>query len=479
MCSRPITAGKLDGPVSGLKLASVGQNSFAFVVSGQQSPNGTLYNPVSAPEPITTGRVYTQLFFRHWDTWTTKERNTLFYGTIEKGYSKDNTSAYALKPSAPVNALKNLGLESPIPPFGGTDNYDISSTGIIFVAKDPKLNQATTTKSDFYFIPLASFTETSAPKPVVFSVPGLQGASSSPVFSPDGKQAAFLQMKDIAYESDKNRIIVVQDITKPSSTIELLTSKDGKGSWQLSPSTVSWSTDGKTLYVTLEDTGRGTLYKLPSDPKQVKDLPTKITKNGYISELHPLTSDPKDGRLFVTSTSLIDNSLYQIVDPSDNGAITVSSNSKNGTTFGLSQSQVSEIWYPGAAAGVKIHAWVLKPSNFDPKKTYPLAYLIHGGPQGSWGESWSTRWNPAVYAEQGYVVIAPNPTGSTGYGQALTDAIQNQWGGLPYQDLVNGFTYIERELKYVDTSRAVALGASYGGYMIVSNLNSLVWLHAN
>jgi dipeptidyl aminopeptidase/acylaminoacyl peptidase len=109
---------------------------------------------------------------------------------------------------------------------------------------------------------------------------------------------------------------------------------------------------------------------------------------------------------------------------------------------------------------------MMKPSFFKADHTCPLAYLIHGGPQGAWNDQWSTRWNPAVFAEQGYVVICPNPTGSTGYGQGFTDAIRNQWGGLPYEDLVKGFEYIESELDFVDTSRSVALGASYGGYMM-------------
>jgi dipeptidyl aminopeptidase/acylaminoacyl peptidase len=113
-----------------------------------------------------------------------------------------------------------------------------------------------------------------------------------------------------------------------------------------------------------------------------------------------------------------------------------------------------------------VHAWVVKPSNFSSDKKYPLAYLIHGGPQGAWEDSWSTRWNPAVFAEQGYVVICPNPTGSTSYGQAFTDAIQGQWGGLPYEDIVLGFDWIKKNVKYADTERAVALGASYGGYMM-------------
>jgi pre-mRNA-splicing helicase BRR2 len=174
----------------------------------------------------------------------------------------------------------------------------------------------------------------------------------------------------------------------------------------------------------------------------------------------------KTSKLLVSSSSLVDNSIWSIIDPSHPEEVQlVSSNGRNGSAFGLSPAQVDEIWFRGAE-GHPVHAWVVKPSHFKPGEKYPLAYLIHGGPQGAWNDQWSTRWNPAIYAEQGYVVIAPNPTGSTGYGQHFTDAIRGQWGGRPYEDLVKGFEYIEQNLEYVDTSRAVALGASYGGYMM-------------
>jgi dipeptidyl aminopeptidase/acylaminoacyl peptidase len=170
--------------------------------------------------------------------------------------------------------------------------------------------------------------------------------------------------------------------------------------------------------------------------------------------------------IFISSSNLVDNSAYHFI-PTDSPTPTLlSSLSQGGSKYGLSRSQISEIHFPGSTDGTTIQAWVIKPSSFDPTKKYPLAYLIHGGPQGAWEDSWSTRWNPAVFAEQGYVVVAPNPTGSTGFGQALTDAIKEQWGGLPYLDIVNGFDYIQANLEYIDTTRAVALGASYGGYMM-------------
>lgn len=190
----------------------------------------------------------------------------------------------------------------------------------------------------------------------------------------------------------------------------------------------------------------------------------------YVANANRIHADVQvlgSGELFVTANSLVDNSTYYRLVPKSSSSYShhlISSNSKNGTAFALSRNQVDDIWFQGAEQ--KVHAWVLKPSTFREGEKYPLAYLIHGGPQGSWADSWSTRWNPAIWAEQGYIVVLPNPTGSTGYGQRFCDAIRNQWGGLPYIDIVKGFEYIEENLDYVDTSKSVILGASYGGYMM-------------
>lgn len=234
---------------------------------------------------------------------------------------------------------------------------------------------------------------------------------------------------------------------------------------------VFFSPDGKTLYFSAEDEGYSRLFSLPSDPSS-DSLPNCLTRHGYVLDIKPLNGD---GLVFTSSSSLIDNSIFSIIDTTkavnnDTHATTIwtQSATKDGASLGLKASQVSSIRTPASNPSINktTHAWVLKPSHFDPAKKYPLAFLIHGGPQGSWGDSWSTRWNPAVFAEAGYIVVAPNPTGSTGYGQAFTDAIRKDWGGAPYQDLVNCITYIEEHMPEVDMTRAVALGASYGGYMI-------------
>lgn len=456
-------AALVPGPISNVKFKAMGDGKIAVAVSGKAKPDGSLYNPEDEPKKHSSGLVYDSLMVRHWDKYVSPNKNAIWCGMLYKTEGK-----YSL--SALTNPMKGTGLESPIPPFGGGDHYDLSATGIAFVARDPTLNPATNTKSNFYYVPLSTFSVTShSGKPQKVEVEGLEGACSSPSFSPDGKAATFLQMKKNGYESDKNRIIIVPDLSKLTIANEIMKSAAGgdeKGLWDRSPGAVSWSNDGKSLYLQAEENGRGLLFglRVPATPQDSNELPERLTETGYISDVRHLSTN--SSRLFLSSSDLVDSSVYTILNPErPSEARLISSDSHNGSFFGLSKDQVSDIWFEGSGP-YKVHAWVMKPSNFSEDKTYPLAYLIHGGPQGAWGDQWSTRWNPAVFAEQGYVVIAPNPTGSTGYGQTFTDAIRKSWGGLPYEDLVKGFEYIKSNLQYVNTNRSVALGASYGGYMM-------------
>lgn len=220
--------------------------------------------------------------------------------------------------------------------------------------------------------------------------------------------------------------------------------------------------DDLELFVAAEMHGRVKLWELPSSPSDAKQLPVAIYEDGCVANAKLLGEGP---RLFLTARSLIDSAGYSVLDPSTKSMLRISTCSKDGKSFGLSRSQCVELWYPGSA-GYDNHALVVRPSDFDASKKYPLAFLIHGGPQAAWLDDWSTRWNPAIFAEQGYVAVCPNPTGSTGYGQRHTDAIRCNWGGSPYEDLVKCFEYLENKVDYIDTTHAVALGASYGGYMI-------------
>ncbi|KAK3496899.1 Alpha/Beta hydrolase protein [Neurospora hispaniola] len=447
--------------ISNIKIKELTNGTVAFVCSASATPDGQLSNPATAKKPYSSAKVYTSLFVRHWDEWLGEDKNSLWYTALEKKNGRFTLTGHGL-----VNALAGSKLESPVPPFGGTGDFDISPTGLIFVAKDPELNPALYTKTDLYYVPLKTFTEEQPPSPQIVETPGLEGYTNSPVFSHCGRKVAFTRMRSKQYESDKPRLMLLPDIGDLSKTEEFFATDDGEGAWDYRPETILWSADDKSLYVTAEKNARVHLWEVPSNPADAKDTPSVIkTTDGSVNDIRLLGEADSSSKLLVSSTSLVDNSCYSIVDPSANTTDIVSSNSKQGKTFGLSRSSIGDITFKGAG-DYDVHALVVRPSNFDEEKKYPLCFLIHGGPQGAWQDGWSNRWNPAVFAEQGYVVVSPNPTGSTGYGMALQNGIKGQWGGRPYEDLVKAFEHIEEKMPYVDTDRAVALGASYGGYMI-------------
>jgi dipeptidyl aminopeptidase/acylaminoacyl peptidase len=471
--------------VSDLKVKDLGVGWYGFAVSGKANPDGAILNPEKFVKPASSGKLYHSGFVRHWDHYTDNNRNAIFLAKLHK---KDNGKFefIGLK-----NALEGTHLESPIEPFGGKDHFDISKFGLVFTSKDPSLKPATHTMTNIYIVAKRGFWHNlfyeEFPEIRKVTVDGFKGASTSPVWSTSGNMIAFLSMKKDGYESDKNQPFIIHDYTKPSEVTPVFATQDGKGEWDRSPQTLAWSPNDWSLYFLAEENGRVSLFSAgpPTSKNGSSPLPTLLVKGGGISAAQVLPS----GDIFLSSTSLIENSLYSLVPlstnpslnntyslpihdgpdhPQSSSALTtkyISSNTRSGSMFGLSRRQIDEIHFDGPYTD-DIHAWVVKPSNFDPSKKYPLAYLIHGGPQGAWTDSWSTRWNPAIFAEQGYVVVCPNPTGSTGYGQDFVDGIQGQWGGTPYSDLVAGFDYVEKYLKYVDTDRSVALGASYGGYMV-------------
>ncbi|KAM0722742.1 hypothetical protein Q7P37_002183 [Cladosporium fusiforme] len=455
-------AASIPGPVGDLKVAELSNGEYAIALSGQASPDGQMFNPEKADKLQSSARLYTKLYVRHWDEYESKERNAIFYGKLGKGKGGKFTL------STLTNALKGTQLESPLKPFGGTDNFDVSARGIVFVSKDPDLNPALNTKCNVYLLNVEPWAQGSSTEPKQVFVEGFEGASSSPVFSPDALKVAFLSMKRNGYESDQNRIFVVGDldgaVLQASHEAELVAAQ---AEWDRSPSSISWTTDGKGILATAEDEGHARLFLV--QPGQWS--PLSLTKEGSVGDVKPL-NDP--GKIFFTGSSLIDSSYFAIIEVSPEQtqkaplALWSNSFSGNGTKFGLKPKQVSSIWTPASNPKInkEVHSWVVKPSNFDDSKTYPVAYLIHGGPQGAWGDSWSTRWNPAVFAEQGFIVIAPNVTGSTGYGQAFTDAINKNWGGDPYEDIVNLYNCVGKHFPAADNDRAVALGASYGGYMM-------------
>lgn len=465
--SHTYVAGTIDAPASDLRVTKLphGKDQFGIVFAAQASPDGSLFNPETAKKTHSTGRLYNSLFVRHWDRYEGKEKNALFFSRLSKGHHDEKFGLGKI-----INAIKGTGLESPIATFGGTDNFDICHHCIIFVAKDPELDPALNTKVNVYLIRMVAWDEAAVPVLERVVVRGFEGASGSPVISPDGSRAAFLAMKKNGYEADRNEVFILPlqgDLQLVQKTI--VSSEGGDGVWDRNPSSICFSADGKSLLAVAEEVGTAKVFMLNADLGAHADV-RPLTKSGYVNDVACLAN----GSIFISGSTLVDNSFYAIVDPhckpSTSGDLTTwtNSHSSHGNKLGLNPEQVSSIWTPASNPDInkEIHSIVVKPSNFDSSKKYPVAYLIHGGPQGSWANSWSTRWNLAVYAEQGYIAVAPNVTGSTGYGQRFVDSIRDNWGHDPYHDIVKCFEWVGKNVTGADNERAVALGASFGGYMV-------------
>ncbi|MCJ1380980.1 hypothetical protein MMC17_004089 [Xylographa soralifera] len=452
-------AGKYKGPVNSLKIVTINDKLLAITVVGEVTPHGMLYNPKMAPKSYSTGREYTAMSVRDYDKWLTPQRDTIWYATLVA--ESLVTGRYHFLDD-PINVLEGTGLD-----LSAGAGFDVSRTGVLFAGRQLTVKQGTTFKYNAYYVATSSLMKLGIRKPSALNLAGLEGASSSPVFSPDGQSAAFLQKRKGSYDDVKSRLFLVRNINGTPDTTEMFSSVDGKGSWSLSPRVVKWSKDGKEIYMTAEQDGRIKLFKLPILSSSPGNNPSPLSHQGGIEAVYPFASDvASKNMLLVTKSSFIDDSTYETLDPATGKSNMISSANRNGATLGLHSSQVEEVHFQGAEDH-EIHAWVIKPSDFDVSKKYPLLYAIHGGPSNAWNDHWwGGTWNLAVFAEQGYVVFAPNITGSTGFGEDFAQRAYNNCGGLAYEDLVQGLSFVKRKLDFVDTNRAVALGISYGGYLV-------------
>ncbi|EER27874.1 Dipeptidyl-peptidase V precursor, putative [Coccidioides posadasii C735 delta SOWgp] len=450
--SKAYKAAAFPGPLSGLKAVLTRSGDVKFVTYGQSTTDGTLYNPETAEKPLSTARIYDSIYVRHWDTWLTTQFNAVFSGTLSKGDNQYSLNGNLNNLVAPIR-----NAESPYPPFGGSNHYDISPDGqtVAFMSKAPELPKANLTTSYIFVGPhdgSAEFTPINA-RDGPATPEGVRGASTSPKFSPDSKKIAYVQMHGENYESDRNIIYVA---TLGSSPSIRAVAED----WDRSPDSIQWTRNGRTLYFTAEDRGTVKLFSVSATAGR-RTRPRAMRNVGSVSSYSFLG---RSDRVLVTGTSLWSNTLYYTTGPRGAPRKVFYANEHDPELKGLGPEDVDEFYFQGFRQ--EVQAWIVKPENFDPNKKYPLAFLIHGGPQGAWGDSWSYRWNPKVWADQGYVAVAPNPTGSTGWGQAFTDAIQNDWGNAPYKDLIKCWEHIESSIPYIDTENGVAAGASFGGFMI-------------
>jgi dipeptidyl aminopeptidase/acylaminoacyl peptidase len=384
-----------------------------------------------------SGEVYDRVFMRHWDHWKDGTRSQLLAVELDgEGLAQDPGKATIL--------TRGLDADVPSSPFGGREEISFTpdSSSVIFAARDAqgKNDEAWSTNFDLWLAPVDA---SAAPKKLTEN----PAWDTHPVFSPDGKTLAYVAMERPGYEADRFRVILRN---WADGSERVLTEK-----WDRSVRDLGFAPDGKSLIVTAQDTGHVPIFSIDLASGDAKKLVAGATASS--------PSVAGDRLVFLQNDLSHPNEVWTAaLDGSDRKALT----HVNDALVAKAQVGAAEQFSFKGAKGDEVFGWVVKPANFDPEQTYPLAFLIHGGPQGSFGNRFHYRWNPQTYAGAGYAVVMIDFHGSTGYGQDFTDAIRNDWGGKPLTDLKKGLAHVEKNYAWIDTERSCALGASYGGYMI-------------
>jgi len=377
-----------------------------------------------------SGRIYDRLFIRHWDTWKDGRRSHVFVMPASGGEARD------LMPA--------MDADAPSKPFGGSEEFAFTrdGRGLVFAARDAGREEAWSTDLDLFYAPLDG---SAAPRNLTPDNPALD---TPPRFSPDGRTLAYLAMSRPGYEADRCRIM-------------LRSWPDGRGrelapGWDRSPSSLCWSPDGRTLYVTAENVGQHSLFAIDAHSGAARVL----VRDGSVSSPAPVA-----GRRLVFGLDHLQSPLELWTVGAGGGDPRPLTRVNAGRVAAARMGAFEQFSFPGWNQET-VHGYVLKPADFETGKKYPVAFLIHGGPQGSFGNHFHYRWNPQAYAGAGYGVVMVDFHGSTGYGQAFTDSIRGDWGGKPLEDLQKGLAAALARYPWLDGERVGALGASYGGYMI-------------
>ncbi len=403
--------------------------------SASGAPSGVDYDPACNKTNLDQdaaskmkARVYTSLLYRHWTSYQGRRRQHILIQTLD-GTGK-------LRDLTPGNVN--------VPPFslGGSEGYVFSpdSTQITYVANmDPDLS--TSTNSDLFTVPAAG----GQPQRVTAN----PGADEGPLYSPDGKYLAYRTQLRSSYESDQWRLAVMD---LQSGKMNTLT--DSLDRWVES---YTWSSDSKRIFFTVDDHGTNPLLMIAVAGGAIRTIaqgPTSISSMHFTPDDHTMIYVEQSG-----------SKPPEINKATSKGGAGVPLTHLNDTLLDQYQLTPLEKITVDGADGSKIDSYVVKPPDFNANTKYPVLFAIHGGPEGDWGESWSYRWNPQIFAAAGFVVVLPNPHGSIGYGQSFTDAVNGDWGGRAYDDIMATVEYAGN-LPYIDKDRMVAAGGSYGGYMI-------------
>ena len=400
-------------------------------------------------------KVFTKLLYRHWTGYTEFKRSHLFAvsadSSVEAGVSPATPSQPARLPLQEAHDLTPG--DHDVPPFnlGGQDMYSVSPDGqeLAYTSNIDEV-EATSTNNEIFIVPMAGGT----PKKISTS----PGNDNTPVYSPDGKHIAWRSMARAGFEADKQSLILY-DRTFGKS-------RDLTQKFDRSVGSFTWYPNSLGLVFTAEDHGETPFYEVSVE--RVSPPVEVFTVNAHLHADDVILAG--DSLFFTRVSAATPNEIWRIIGlGAELGERHMPpplpvTHMNDAVLSQIDMQPLESFTFKGANSD-DVQGFLIKPPGFDPAKKYPLKFLIHGRPQGAWGDSWSYRWNGELFAASGYVVVMINFHGSTGYGQKFTDSISGDWGGQPYEDLMKGLDYVEKTYPFIDKNREAALGASYGGYM--------------
>ncbi len=408
---------------------------FSMAVFPGRTPDETKEALDAREKSKATGMVFDRLFIRHWDAWENGTRNHLF--------------AYDLASAKATDLMPAMQADCPSKPFGDSGDYSIAPDGkaVVFSTKNVGPEEAWSTNFDLFEVPANG---SAAPTKITTN----SAWDGSPRFSPDGATLAYLAMSRPGYESDRFDI-VLRDLASGRERKFTLRAEPGPRG-DRSPSELAWTRDGKELLATADNHGQHSVFGVDA----ANGNSTIIVHDGTCSNPQEIAG----GRLLYAMNSLLSPTELYTVGRDRRGTTRIT-HLNDGKVAAARFGTPQRFGFVGAH-GDYVEGYVVTPVDFDPARKYPVAFLIHGGPQGSWANDFHYRWNPQAYAGAGYVAVMVDFHGSTGYGQAFVDAINDDWGGAPYEDLMKGLDYALGHFTFLDPARVGALGASYGGWMI-------------
>ena len=415
--------------------------------------------------------IFEHLLYRHWNAYKEGKRSHIFVVPIphDLKVELDGKGIRQIKPAFPPHDLTQGDYDSPVFSLGGQDDYAFSPDGQeLCYASNHDKNPAASTNNDLWITPVGG-------GPARNITADNPASDTSPLYSPDGKYIAYRAQQRPGYESDRFRLMLYDRKTGEKKDLT-----DGFNQWV---GTFIWSTDSKRIYFSSEHKGHSLIYTLEIGNPGTSRRALIAGYNDDLSVAH-------EGKtLLFSRMSIAAPTEIYVGDttgqgcPAQNGDVDAGkwdcslnkdwplTHVNDSLLSQVDMSKIESFAFTGAH-GDSVEGFLVRPPSFDTNKKYPVKFLIHGGPQGAWGDDWSYRWNPELFASptsatpSGYVVVMINFHGSTGYGQKFVDAINGDWGGAPFEDLMKGLDYAEEHYPFIDKNRECALGASYGGYAI-------------